>query len=78
MPFIYRINVEHPQESPVHPLLLAFTKYNVRASTVAVQYLTHCHYQIECIKNFPNSSPIVILYQILQEIDENKQKCINT
>ena len=64
-------------DSPVNPFLHTFTMYNIRASTVGIQYLTHCHYQIECIKQVPNSSPIIMLHQILQEIDENKRKCVN-
>lgn len=65
-------------DSPVNPLLHAFSLYNIRASAMATQYLTYCHYQIACIKHFPTSSPVMMLHQILQEIDANQQKCINT
>lgn len=65
-------------DSPVHPRLHSFSMYNIRASSMALQFLTYCHYQIECIQYFPNSSPIIMLYQILQEMDFKKQKCINT
>jgi pimeloyl-ACP methyl ester carboxylesterase len=65
-------------DSPVNPLLHAFSMYNVRANSIALQFLAYCHYQIECIQHFPNNSPATMLYQILQEMDSNNQKCINT
>ncbi len=65
-------------DSPVHSLLHAFSMYNIRAASVTSQFLSYCHYQIECLQHFPNDPPAVMLYNILQEIDSNKQNCINT
>jgi pimeloyl-ACP methyl ester carboxylesterase len=65
-------------DSPVNPLLFSFSMYNARASSVAVEFLGYCHYQIECLQYFPDDPPAVMLYQILREMDLNQQNCINT
>ncbi|CAF2091045.1 unnamed protein product [Rotaria magnacalcarata] len=50
--------------------------YNIRAASIASQFLAYCHYQIECVKYFLTDSPGIIPYKILQDIDSNNQLCI--
>ena len=64
-------------DSPVNPLLHSFSMYNIRASSMAVQLMSSCSLQIECIRYFPKDSPMIMLSKILQEMDSNEQACIN-
>jgi hypothetical protein len=65
-------------DSPVHPLLHSASMYNVRAASVALEFLSYCHYQTECLQHFPSDPPAIMLYKILREMDSNQQNCINT
>ncbi|CAF4471095.1 unnamed protein product [Rotaria sp. Silwood2] len=64
-------------DSSLNPLLHAFTMYHIRAASVAWQFLTYCHYQIEFFKYLPNDPPAIMLYKILQEIDSDNQTSAN-
>jgi hypothetical protein len=62
----------------VNPLLSSVSRYDIWVSAVSSQFLTYCQIQVECNQHFSvDQPPQIMLYNILTELDANRQKCVN-
>ena len=61
----------------INPALISISRYDLWASSVASQFLTHCQTEPDCSRYFPaDLPPPIMLARILSDLDSNQQRCL--